>query len=290
MKTRLQLFTFVFLLVHPALAVKVVEKDFQIPVLTKKGTRLFIKAKACVFESDKKHGVIVLNHGIPPRPEDRKIVRPFQCDNEAVKWFIANGYMVVSPLRRGYGENVTSGLNKAEDWSESYGPCENADYKKAALEMAVDIKATVDYLKNIPNADSQKIAVIGQSAGGLGAIALNSMEISSVKAFVNFSGGYGGHQGPNQDQNCAPENLAKAVGIFAKTAKRRMLWLYTENDSYFPPKISIAMKNAYEKNGGKLIFSMKPSFGIDGHRFLVAEGGSKVWAMDLTNYLKAQLK
>jgi len=47
-------------------------------------------------------------------------------------WFVSRGYVVVLPMRRGYGE--TSGA-----WAEDYGRCQTPDYFGAGLQGAADI-------------------------------------------------------------------------------------------------------------------------------------------------------
>jgi predicted acyl esterase len=47
--------------------------------------------------------VVLINHGKPPDAAVRKI-KPAACTNEAVRWFLTRGYLVVLGVRRGYGE------------------------------------------------------------------------------------------------------------------------------------------------------------------------------------------
>lgn len=44
--------------------------------------------------------MLVLNHGTGP---DRVIHRAYPWDAEFVEWFLRRGFIVVSPVRRGYG-------------------------------------------------------------------------------------------------------------------------------------------------------------------------------------------
>ncbi|HMB75630.1 MAG TPA: hypothetical protein VKN76_04485, partial [Kiloniellaceae bacterium] len=53
------------------------------------------------------------------------------------------------------------------------------------------------------------------------------------------------------DNNCSPERLVAAAAGFGRTARVPTLWLYAENDSYFPPDLSRRMATAYTAAGGK---------------------------------------
>jgi predicted acyl esterase len=69
--------------------------------------------------------LVVVNHGSPDNAGERpKMTRPrFTAISS---FFLSRGYVVVLPLRRGYG--VTGGR-----WAEEYGRCETPDYVRAGL-------------------------------------------------------------------------------------------------------------------------------------------------------------
>ena len=64
--------------------------------------------------------VAVINHGVG-YSSDRLALTPQGCDTESATWFTDRGFMVVFPLRRGYGQ--TGGV-----LSETSGSCELPDY------------------------------------------------------------------------------------------------------------------------------------------------------------------
>jgi hypothetical protein len=76
-------------------------------------------------------------------------------------WFVARGYVVILPLRRGYGES-------GGEWAEAYGSCEHPDYYDAGLQGASDIKAAIDFMRHQPFVAADRTIVVGQSAGRLG--------------------------------------------------------------------------------------------------------------------------
>ena len=80
---------------------------------------------ATVFRppGDARAPLAVLNHGSPADSSERAVMtRPRMV--AVSTYFVARGYVVVLPLRRGYG--ATGGR-----WAEAYGRCERADYFSA---------------------------------------------------------------------------------------------------------------------------------------------------------------
>lgn len=258
------------------------EKTYAVPMQAADGTKLELQTRVCMKPSAKAATVVILNHGSPPSPEDRPKMTAYKCDSEVVQWFLSRGYIVMSPLRRGYG--ATGGA-----WAEGFGKCDKADFFHAGLETARDMEAAVNFVEQIPQARKDQVVVVGQSAGGWGSIALNSLGNPKVKAIINMAGGRGGHHGPNHNQNCSPEQLAKDAGQYGASAKVPMLWIYAENDSFFAPAIAKAMHEAFTKAGGKADLIQKPAFGKDGHKQFAAEGGSQVWGQDFEKYLNQTL-
>ena len=101
-----------------------------------------------------------------------------------------------------------------------------------------------------------------------------------------MAGGRGGHLDNRPNNNCHAENLAGAAGTLGRTASTPMLWVYTDNDSYFAPHIACAMYDAYTAAGGKAEFHALPAFGSDGHQTFFSIGGSAVWGPLMERYLR----
>ena len=208
-------------------------------------------------------------------------MNPVSCDSEAARWFLERGFVVIAALRRGYG--ATGGY-----WAEGYGKCPDVDYARAGLESARDIAATVDYAAALPFARPQGIVLVGQSAGGWGAIAYNATPHRRVTAIVNMAGGRGGHQNDVPNSNCRPDLLAAAAGQLAHGATTPMLWVYTENDSFFAPAIASALYGAYSQNGGRAEFEHPGPFSNDGHRLFFGPSGSQIWGPLVARYLASR--
>ena len=258
------------------------EQPLQIPVTDASGAQHLLQARACYQATESVPArLVVIAHGSPPSASARPTMQLGRCDGEAAQWFTTRGYAVIFALRRGYG--ATGG-----DWAESYGGCAQADYVHAGLETARDIAAVVDFAATLPGIRPDGAVVVGQSAGGWGAIAYDSQPHPKVAAFVAMAGGRGGHEDNVPNRNCRPERLAEAAGGFGATASTPMLWVYAINDSYFAPPIADALHQAFTAAGGKATLEQPGPYNGDGHRLFFGPGGSTVWGPMLERYLAQQ--
>ena len=127
---------------------------------------------------------------------------------------------------------------------------------------------------------------MGQSGGGWGAIALASLNPSSVQAIVTFAAGRGGRVDGKPNNNCAPDKLVAATGEFGRTARVPMLWIYTENDSYFGPELTKRMHDAFVAAGGNAEYRMLPPFGSDGHFMIDSPDAVPIWSPLVSQFLE----
>jgi dienelactone hydrolase len=237
-----------------------------------------LHARLCLPDNSAAATLVLINHGSPAQASARPKMELGRCDQEAAQWFLARGYAVAFVLRRGYGE--TGGA-----WAEDTGGCAQPDFVRAGLETARDINAAVDFLTRQPQVRSDGVVVVGQSAGGWGAIAYASIAPPKVAAFVVMAGGRGGHHDNRPRDNCRPDLLAQAAGHFGKTARTPMLWIYTENDSYFAPPIARAMYQEFSAKGGVAHFERLGPYGADGHKLFFGPGGPATWGPLVERYL-----
>ena len=223
--------------------------------------------------------VAIINHGSPPSGADRPkmSVPSFRAASE---WLVERGFMVVLPLRRGYGEPEDA------PWPEKYGTCNNANYIAAGKAAADDIEAVVRYARTLPMVRKDRVVLIGQSAGGFGVVASAGRNIDGVVAVINFAGGRGGHQGESGRENCGVDRLVTAMRTFGGGAKVPSLWLYTKNDTYFEPSLSQRMAEAYKAGGGNVDYRLLPAFKNEGHEMFGSNDGRTLWTGPVEEYLK----
>jgi dienelactone hydrolase len=211
---------------------------------------------------------IVLSHGSTGSAQRRQTYDARFTVASAV--FVTWGFVVLSPLRRGYAE---SGGSYAED----YGSCGHPSFVEAGLETAKDIAAAVAYLRRHPFVDRQRIVLVGQSGGGWGSLAAASRGDLPIRGVVNFAGGRGGKHNDIPNNNCSPDDLVAAAGRLGTTARAPSLWLYTENDLFFAPGLSRRMHRAYTASGGKATYHLLPAIGKDGHNLIRLDHGVALW-------------
>ena len=200
--------------------------------------------------------IVVLSHGSPRSAEDRRREGRQRLVAQSQR-FVAMGFAVLVPTRRGYGESGGS-------WAEAYGTCSNPDYYSAGLETARDLRAAVDAVRGEPWADSRRVVLAGQSAGGFGSVAAASQPFDGLVGVVNFAGGRGS-QGP--DDVCGAERLVEAMARYGSAARVPGLWIYSVNDRFFGPGLARRMHAAFLRSGGRAELIEAPATGLDGHGY-----------------------
>ena len=219
----------------------------------------------------------IVNHGTTQNAE-RRSLQPMPEFPALTGWFVRRGYVVAVPQRPGHG--ATGGV-----YREDQGGCDDANFAAAGLGAADSIAAAIAYLQAQPFVRRSNVIVVGQSAGGWAALALASRAPTGVRAAINFAGGLGGRSYDQPDNNCAPQRLIATAGEFGRTARIPTLWIYTENDSYFAPRLSGAMAAAFRAAGGKVDYELLPAFGRDGHFMAETPGSDAVWGPAADRFL-----
>jgi dienelactone hydrolase len=214
----------------------------------------------------------VLSHGSPREP-DRRVGR--QRFEPQSRWFVARGFAVVVPMRRGYA-------GSDGERAEGYGGCPEPDFRRAGLEAAKDIGAATRFVAARPDVDPGRIVLVGHSAGGFGSLALASQRPAGVLGVVNFAGGRGSVA---SGENCAPRRLVEAMGSYGRTTAVPTLWLYAENDLFFGPSLAREMHAAFRRGGGAAELLVLPSFGSDGHHLFTLDTGIPHWAPAVDRFL-----
>ena len=171
---------------------------------------------------------------------------------------------------------------------EDQGTCEDPDYVASGKATADAIAIAVSWAKAEPSLRRGGIVVIGNSAGGWGALAYAARNPLGVRAIVNFSGGRGGRDRGRPGKNCAPDRLVAAAGRFGRTARVPTLWLYATNDTYFPPDLSARMADAFRAAGGRAEYHLLPPLAIEGHALIQAPAAVAPWPIYLERFLSGK--
>jgi len=228
----------------------------------------------------------VMNHGVALDARERSFF-PLVEFRDAAMWFARRGYLVVAPTGPGYG---AAALDEPEKglfgvFFSKVGSCYNPNFHDAGLAAALLDSWIIDYMTKEGLALADDAIVVGQSAGGWGAIALSSVNPPSVKAIITFAAGRGGRVGGKPNNNCAPDKLVEAAADFGRTARIPMLWIYAENDTFFGPELTKRMYDAYTAGGGRAEYRMLPPFGNDGHFLIGSADAIPLWAPLVVQFL-----
>lgn len=217
----------------------------------------------------------LINHGMPRGAAERLDVSGRYREQSLE--FVRRGFVVINPVRRGYGK--TGGA-----FAEGNPSCAQPGYVEAGLEAARDLVAVIDYARTRTDIDTQRILLVGQSAGGFAALAAASLPVAGLRGVISFAGGEGS-RGPNDV--CAEDQLVAAFGHFAATTRVPTLWFYADNDLYFGPELVRRLVEGYRAGGGVVDYRPQPAYGADGHAFFSAARNVPVWSRALDGFLAA---
>jgi dienelactone hydrolase len=230
--------------------------------------------------------LVVMNHGVSLNARERSFF-PLVEFRDAALWFARRGYLVVAPSGPGYGAMALDApeLGLFSVFYSKIGACENPNFRDAGMAAALLDKWIIDYMTEQKTVVPNSAIVIGQSAGGWGAIALSSQNLPSVKAIITFAAGRGGRVDGKPNNNCAPDKLVEATADFGRSARTPMLWFYIENDTFFGPELSRRMYAAYTGAGGNAEYHLMPPFGGEGHFFIDSPDAIPQWSPLVSQFL-----
>jgi dienelactone hydrolase len=148
--------------------------------------------------------LLVMNHGVSLDPKERSYFPVIEFRDAAV-WFASQGYVVVAPVRPGYGASAIEVPERGLFglFFSGVGDCSDANFRDAGLAIASINMWVIDYMSAQPFIKRDEVIVVGQSGGGWGAIALASQNPRSVRA------GRGGHFQGKPNSNCAPDRSSR---------------------------------------------------------------------------------
>ncbi len=226
-----------------------------------------------------RHPLAVLTHGTSDKEEDRMHVTPWSQLGQAM-WFARRGYVAIVVVRKGYGRS-------GGERDGSHGGCgsRSGSFQEAGEASAEDLKAIMKFARTLPEVDADTVISAGVSTGGFAQAALVADPPKELKAAISFAGGRGGD---GHEHNCNLSGLIDAYSAFGKGARKHgalpMLWIYSENDHWFPPAMARQFEAAYTKGGGAEQFVLAPPDGEDGHHLY---SHTTAWSETVTEFLKA---
>ena len=246
---------------------RLVQEDVRIPAANGRYT---LAATILRPEGEGPYGAIVLNHGTPGSASGRARESADLLIHSAAV-FARRGYVVVMPLRRGFG--ATGG-----EFAEDPGTCANPDYRKGEQNAADDVMIAYDYARTLPYVDGKRMILAGQSAGGMVSLfTAGTRSPQGLVAVLSFAGGRGGDPETSPGVPCAVEPIAKVLDTLGKQTRVPALFNYAENDLFFSPRITRQWFDRYAAGGADAEYILQPAFGRDGHYLFSDVVGVRYW-------------
>jgi dienelactone hydrolase len=243
-----------------------------------KGERYQLEALVAKEAGGGRRPVAIITHGQSHEAERRERLAARSYLRTA-REFARRGWLAVVVVRRGFGR------------SEGKQPyvlrgCRNGDY--ATLDdQADDLEAAIAAIGRRSDADIGQMIALGVSVGGATVLNLAARNPPGLRAVVNVSGGL--RVRPREGGppvTCKPEDLVPVFGRMGERSRIPSLWLYAENDSFFPGDYARQLHEAYAVKGGRVEFHMFEPIGEDGHDMFGHFDGMLRWIPVFDRFLR----
>src|SRR5258706_979922 len=223
-------------------------------------------------------GAIVLNHGVGGGERERFLESP-ALFIQAARAFVKRDYVVVMPLRRGFGE--TGG-----EFGEDAGECSRPDYRRGERAAASDVLGAYECARTLPYVDPERMILAGQSAGAVASLYAASEQPAGLTAVLAFAAGRGGDPELHPGVPCAAEPMAVLFQEIGKSVRVPVLMYYTPNDLYFGPATSGSWFKRFRPGRGPAGYILQPPLGRNGHYLFVETGGVELWLPAVERFLE----
>lgn len=219
-----------------------------------------------------RHPLVVLSHG--SSGGDPKQEAP---QAEQAKFFTDRGYIVAVAMRRGRG---TSGGTSLESEDKN---CDPASWQLGLDTAYDDVTATIDFASAMPDVDSTKIVLAGESRGGFLSVAYAAQGVrrQRVAGVVNFVGGWVAQA----EDNCPTDFNEVAFRQYGAVTTIPELWLYGDHDRFYSTLSILSYSRAYASTGGKLTFALIDDVPNNGHWL---PGYPALWSAQADRYLASR--
>ena len=257
----------------PKATVHYVEREFQLPTPTSAPQGLDVLEVR--VDGPGKKPLAILPHGTSHAADDRAHLTPWAQLPQAL-WFARRGYVALVVIRDGYGRSggVMDGHGN--------GCGQQGSFREAGEESARQLKEAIRFMAGQPEVDATRVLSVGVSTGGFAQVALSADPPPGLRAAISFAGGRGGN---GKGDNCDLDGVTSAFRAFGKKSRVPMLWLYAENDKWFPPPMAARFEKAFHEGGGQDQFVMVGPDGEDGHGYY---RHTSAWTDQVEEFLRAQ--
>jgi dienelactone hydrolase len=170
---------------------------------------------------------VLINHGSGRTPDDLKRLGPYEQQSETLgPVFARHGYVCVFLFRRGVGPSTDQGENAVDAMNREFAA--HGQTARNALQLKLlegremdDARASLAFVRRLPNVDAHRVAIIGHSFGGSLSVLMTERE-PTLRAVVVFSAA-----GYSWDRS--PELRARLLEAARRTVVP-FFFLHAEND------------------------------------------------------------
>lgn len=225
---------------------------------------------------------LIFHHGSTRRGDNPDLFAEVFDPRALTDWFVARGWAVVLPSRRGRGgsEGVYDegfSVSRARGYS-----CTPALAIPGADRALRDIDAVTPAIMALPFVDQRQVMVGGQSRGGVLSVAHAGMHPTLYQGVINFAGLWNDYHCDHLFDKIATYTNHLLLGRGTATTLP-MLWLYAVGDPYAPPAYSRESFAVFSKAGGQGIFHLLPKpRDNDGHALILYP---RLWGLAVEEYL-----
>jgi dienelactone hydrolase len=199
---------------------------------------------------------LVFNHGSTGTGTNPgAFTRPLDFP-EVARFFVARGWAVVIPARRGRGGSEGR-YDEGFAANRALGYACDPVLSVAGADRALrDVEAAMGAILAMPFVDPTRVVIGGQSRGGILSVAYAGQHPQQMKGVINFVGGWNG----------ARCSIAATINqsIFMRGARYPgdTIWLYGDEDLFYSLSHSRANFGAFLAAGGRGEFhELTPEFG-----------------------------
>ena len=200
---------------------------------------------------------LVLLHGRGTSPAERTAMglKTYPANS---RYFASKGFVVLVPTRVGYG------VSRGPD-VEYTGTCQSKHFADGVAVAVIETRQVLRYAERLAYVDPDHGIVVGESFGGLVAIAIAADDIRGVVAAVNISGGDGGNVRTRVDEPCRPDQMRETFARYGSANRLPTLWMYSANDRMWGPVYPKQWFAAFTQAGGRGQFVDLPADKNNGH-------------------------
>lgn len=244
-----------------AAAGEVIEQTIEVPVTVESAGRTAASQMITVTvvrgAGPGRRPFLVLHHGRGATAADRRAagVQSYPANS---RYFASLGFVVLIPTRVGYG--VSGGPDV-----EYTGPCRSKQFDTGTAAAVSQTRQILRHAATLPYVDPDLGLIVGESFGGLVAIAAAAAGIRGVAGAVSIAGGDGGDARRRVDAPCRPDRLRDTFARYGRDNEVPTLWMYSRNDRVWGPTYPRQWFEAFVQAGGRGRFVELPADKNNGH-------------------------